>query len=275
MRYRVIAIALLAVGGVAGLSTWFLVSASHGATPPRTAPLVDTARTLPAGFQSYMTDTADPVTANFGYTLADVTAGDFNSLTTQKGLVWVGDWTTTSCTWAISDASLTALITTDIKPHSSHLYGFYIADEPDNSPCPSAPAALRERTALIHSLLPGYPTYAVIEFPSNYAHFNGTVDIMGIDPYPCHRGAACGTSEIPNYIAALKAAGVSRYWGVIQAFQDDYYRFPTATELTAMIRQWTASRWSGQQTFAWRYGGNSLSDHPDLLAVLARLNSGH
>ncbi len=262
------ALALIVVGGVASLLTWFAVGASRGPAPPAATPAA-----LPAGFQSYMTDTADPATAGFGFTLADVTATGLSGLTKQKGLVWVGNWTKTSCTWAVNDANLTALIAAHVMPNRAHLYGFYIADEPDNSTCPSAATALRARTALIHSLLPGYPTYAVIEFPSNYAKFNGSVDIMGIDPYPCHRGAACSTTEIPTYIAALRSAGVRRYWGVIQAFQDNYYRFPTAAELAAMVSQWKASGWSGQQTFAWRYAGSALSDHPDLLAILRRLNS--
>jgi hypothetical protein len=274
VKFRLTAVAFLALVCVAGASSWFVVSASRRATHLGAAPPVATAKALPARFQSYMTDTADPATAGFGYTLADTSAGGLASLTNQKAMVWVGNWTKSSCTWAISDASLSALITTYVKPNIAHVYGFYIADEPDHAPCPSAPAALRARTALIHSLLPGYPTYAVIEFPSNYAKFNGTVDIMGIDPYPCHRGASCSTTEIPSYIAALKSAGVHRYWGVLQAFQDSYYRFPTAAELTAMISQWMASQWSGQQTFAWQYAGNNLSDHPDLLAVLTRLNNG-
>ncbi len=272
MKARLVALALIAVG-TAGASAWYAVSRSRGSAS-RPAPAASAATALPSGFQSYMTDTADPVTAGFGFTLADVTAAELGSLNKQKGLVWVGNWTRTSCTWAVSDATLTALIATDVRPNKAHVYGFYIADEPDNSTCPGTAAALRARTALIHTLLPGYPTYAVIEFPSNYATFNGSVDIMGIDPYPCHRGAACSTTEIPTYVAALKSAGVRRYWGVIQAFQDAYYRFPTAAELVAMIDQWKASDWSGQQTFAWRYAGGALSDHPDLLAILSRLNSG-
>jgi hypothetical protein len=272
MRARLVALAVIAVGATAA-SAWYAVSRS-ATSVSRPVPAASAATALPSGFQSYMTDTADPVTAGFGYTLADVTAIELGGLTKQKGLVWVGNWTRTSCTWAVSDATLTALIATDVRPNKAHLYGFYIADEPDGSACPGATAALRARTALIHTLLPGYPTYAVIEFPSHYASFNGSVDIMGIDPYPCHRGAACSTTEIPADVAALKSAGVRRYWGVIQAFQDAYYRFPTTAELVAMIAQWKVSGWSGQQTFAWRYAGNALSDHPGLLAVLGRLNSG-
>ncbi len=273
MRTRPVIVALLALIGATVACGWLLSGGVRGltATPSALAP---TEHALPAGFTSYITDSADPSTANVGYTLVDAAPTGLASLTDQKALVWVGNWTKSTCSWAIGDAALATMINTYVKPNIAHVYGFYIADEPDHSACPSAPGALRERTRLIHTLLPGYPTYAVIEFPDNYARFAGTVDIMGADPYPCHRGASCSTTQIPSVIAALRSAGVHRYWGVLQAFQDSFYRFPTATELRVMIHQWMASEWSGQQTFAWRFAGNSLADHPELLAVLRCLNRG-
>jgi chitodextrinase len=41
-----------------------------------------------------------------------------------------------------------------------------------------------------------------------------------------------------------------------------------------MLSQWAASRETGMMTFAWSWGGNSLSSKPDLLSVLQSFNQG-
>jgi hypothetical protein len=114
----------------------------------------------------------------------------------------------------------------------------------------------------------------VVTEPGNFAAFAHATEVMGADPYPCLRGRPCDWAQIPAYIAALRAAHVSRYWGLLQAFSCCQWRYPTPAELTRMIRQWQQSGWQGEQTFAWSYSGSSLAARPRLLAVLRRLNSG-
>ena len=71
-------------------------------------------------------------------------------------------------------------------------------------------------------------------------------------------------SRANGEIALLEAAGVPRYWGVLQAFADSYYRYPTRDELREAFARWRSSRMDGYLVFAWSYAGNSLDDHPDL-----------
>jgi hypothetical protein len=227
-------------------------------------------------FAAYMTNARDPFIAQYGYGLVDATPSQVSTVGKgQKALVWVGNYDKVNCVWEIVDAQVQYRISTYHLDTSDKVYGYYIADEPDGRRCPNGPRDVAARTALIHRLDPTHPTtYVVLEHPDQYALYAGTADIIGADPYPCHWGAPCDTTKIPNAIAALHAAGIARYWGVLQTFQDSYYRYPTVDELTAMIEQWRASAWSGEQTFAWTWAGNNLADHPELLAVLTRLNTG-
>ncbi len=229
-----------------------------------------------SSFTAYMTESHDPVTLQYGYRLVDATPSQVAMVSSgQKALVWVGNYDKVSCVWQTDDAQVQTWISTYHLNTSDKVYGYYIADEPDGSRCPNGPRDMAARTALIRQLDPTHSTtYVVLEHPDQYALYAGDADIIGADPYPCHRGARCDMTKIPNAIAAMQAAGIARYWGVLQAFEDAYYRYPTADELTAMIGQWQASDWSGEQTFAWRWAGNSLTDHPDLLAVLKTLNTG-
>lgn len=229
----------------------------------------------PAGFATYMTNSHDPAIAQYGYGLVDATPSQVSAVDAgQKALVWVGNYDKANCAWEATDAQIQYWFSTFHLDSSDKVYGYYIADEPDGQRCANAPQDIAARTALIHQLDPAHPiTYVVLEHPDQYALYAGRADIIGADPYPCHWDAPCDTTKIPNAIAALQAAGITRYWGVLQAFQDSYYRYPTADELTAMIEQWRASAWSGQQTFAWTWAGNNLADHPMLLSVLTKLNT--
>jgi hypothetical protein len=158
--------------------------------------------------------------------------------------------------------------------------GYYIADEADDGlpryggRCPHVAAQIAARNALVHRLAPGTFTYEIVTEPGNFAAFAKLTDVLGADPYPCKVGHPCDLTMIPRYIAALRAAHVVRYWGVLQAFSYEDWRYPTAAELREMISQWERSGWEGEQTYAWSFMGQSLTQHPDLLSVLRSLNSG-
>jgi hypothetical protein len=110
--------------------------------------------------------------------------------------------------------------------------------------------------------------------PGNpYAPYVGTVDVIGADPYPCSYTNGCRMTKIEDEIQLLEAAGVPRYWGVLQAFADSYYRYPTPDELREEFTLWRASRMEGYVVFAWSYAGNSLEDHPELVDVLREENA--
>ncbi len=230
----------------------------------------------------YMTDTsAGPQILRYGYNLVDL--GPYPSLVDklpagQRALVWIGNYNPASCSFALSGAQVRAAI----RPLAGDpkVAGYYLADEADDAVpafgghCRRVAAQVTARSRLVHKLAPGAFTYEVVTEPRNFAAFAGATDVLGTDPYPCKGGGGCNWSMIPRYIAALHAAHVARYWGVLQAFSAQAWRYPTAAELRTMIGQWEHSDWQGEQTFAWSYGGGSLAAHPRLLAVLRDLNLG-
>ncbi|MDA8322634.1 MAG: hypothetical protein M0030_22900 [Actinomycetota bacterium] len=230
----------------------------------------------------YLTDSpGGQIDRRLGFDLADT--GPFRSVIDrlpagQRALVWIGPYDPATCSFAISAAALRrvlAPLAADPK-----VAGYYIADEADDAlpgyggHCPDVAAQVRARSRLVHRLAPGAFTYEVVTEPGNFAAFATATDVLGADPYPCRAGGGCDWSMIPRYIAALTAARVARYWGVLQAFSAGPWRYPTPLELRTMIRQWARSRWQGAQTFAWSYAGHSLARHPGLLAVLRAFNVG-
>src|SRR5439155_876720 len=97
---------------------------------------------------------------------------------------------------------------------------YNLADEPHVWDCPSAPQDLAARSALVKSLDPGTPTFAVImaHWPENpYAPYVGTVDIIGADRYPCSWAKGCVFTDIDETIGLLETAKVPRYWAIVQA----------------------------------------------------------
>jgi calcineurin-like phosphoesterase family protein len=190
-----------------------------------------------------------------------------------RGLVWVGDYDNSTCNWELSDAQ----VRHEIKRGDPKVAGYVISDEPDPKACPDAPAQHRARSRMIHSLDPGKLTVMVMDANSGKASLDqiprwvGVTDYVGLDPYPCYQGRACKYSWISTIIRAADRTGL-RYWGVVQAFADPPWRWPTPAEESHMLSQWAASRASGYMTFAWKWRGSSLGARPALLAALTRFN---
>lgn len=192
-----------------------------------------------------------------------------------RGLVWVGDYDNSTCSWQVSDSELRS----DIRAGDRKVAGYFFSDEPDPYACPDAPAQHRVRSRLIHALDPGKLTVMVMDSNSGSESLNqipswvGAADYVGLDPYPCYQGERCRYSRITAIIRAADRAGL-RYWGVVQAFDDSDWRWPTPAEETHMLSQWASSREAGYMTFAWTWDGHDLSQRPALLRVLTRFNRG-
>jgi hypothetical protein len=231
----------------------------------------------------YLTDLGNgAVDHAYGYNLVDL--GPYRSVIDalpagERALVWIGNYSPARCAFDMSDANVRQALGT--LAGDPKVAGYYLADEADDAlptyggHCPDVATQVTQRSRLIHQLAPGAFTYEVVTEPGNFAAFAHATDVMGADPYPCLRGHACDWAKIPEYIAALNAAHVSRYWGLLQAFGYGQWRAPTVAELARMIGQWAHSRWQGEQTFSWSYLSWSLKSHPDLLAVLKSLNAGN
>jgi len=211
-----------------------------------------------------------------GFTVIDTGTdpGVVNALPAgRRALVWLGNYDNTTCTWERSDDWVVANV--GLLAGNPKVEAYNLADEPRLWQCPSAVRDLAGRSALVKSLDPGRPTFAVIQphFPENpYAPYVGTVDIIGVDRYPCSWAAGCVYAKIDETIGLLEAAKVPRYWAVVQAFADSYYRWPTVEELHEEFRHWRASRMEGYVVFSWAYLGDSLANHPDVLSALTAEN---
>lgn len=228
----------------------------------------------------YMTDqSVEHVTEPYGYNLVDL--DPFRSVIDdlprgQRALVWIGPYDPATCAFDVSDAEVRRMLAP--LAGDRKVAGYYIADEADDAlpayggKCPHVVAQVTARSTLVHMLAPGAFTYEVVTEPGNFAAFARATDVLGADPYPCLARRRCDMTMIPRYIAALRAAKVAHYWGVLQAFSTREWRYPTPAELQAMIEQWQQSSWQGEQTFAWSYSGHSLMQHPALLAELRALN---
>lgn len=228
----------------------------------------------------YLTDASSGTRAqHYGFNLVDI--GPYRPLIDalpagERAMVWLGGYSPASCSFVTTDAKVRAqLLALRGDPKVA---GYYLADHADDAlpryggHCPNVAAQITARGRLVHSLAPGPFTYELVAEPGNYAAFAHATDVLGADPYPCQVGRPCDWSEIPRYIAALDAAHVARYWGVLQAFSYQKWRSPTPSELALMIRQWRQSRWEGEQVFSWAWRGWFLSGHPGLLAVLRSYN---
>ncbi|NUR40867.1 MAG: hypothetical protein HOV73_12360 [Streptomyces sp.] len=248
-----------------------------GSCAPERAPSARTSYApVPGDFLSVALNTTDPATRRYGYSLADVTPDGVASVVAgQRALVWLGGYDKKRCRWNWTDAEVGRRFARYGLADAPRIAGYFIADEPNTDlNCPGAAADVRARAALVRSLDPDRRRFTVVNVdrPDHFAAFRGVTDVMSVNVYPCLVGEPCDWTKIPRTLESLRKAGVTRYMGMIQAFSFEQWRWPTAEELTGMIAQWQRSDWLGQLTFSWKYKGGELTDHPELLRVLKRLN---
>lgn len=202
----------------------------------------------------------------------------------MKGVVWLGNFINgPTCGFDKDDNTVTRLL--KVIAGSREISAYYLGDEPHVTECPQAPALFKQRTALVHALDPGSQTFTVIQASENgvshdYAPWAGAVDIIGFDVYPCVRSSSmCNFNAIDAAIAAIKAAGIRRYWAIVQDFQDCYYRLPTPSEIAAQFDRWARSDMGGYFVFSWNYqpansacAGAALDGRADNIGVLKAVN---
>jgi hypothetical protein len=218
----------------------------------------------------------DEVALGFNYIDSGPYLGEMRTLAAHhlKGLVWLGGYDNKTCRFHDSDAW--------VRSHVSAIAGnpgvgaYFIDDEPNAAACPTAPAQIRARSALVKSIDPGPPTL-LVQYRVDELHlFAGTADVIGLDHYPCSRQHGCNYSIIDQEAAVADKLGI-RYWGVIQAHGDSYYSVPTPQQLHEEFMHWRATRMQGYLVFAWHWpSGNSslwLANNHSLQGQLARENA--
>jgi hypothetical protein len=173
-----------------------------------------------------------------------------------KGFVWLGGYSNTTCTFNESNQW--------VRSRVSELAGnpgvgaYLVDDEPDAVACPTAPAQIEARSNLVKSIDPGPPTVVVTYKVAQLALFAHKVDVLGLDHYPCSIKYGCDYSKIDEQAAEADRLGV-RYWGVIQAVGDDWYKVPTPEELHQQFVHWRSTNMEGYLVFAWRYPADNQS----------------
>ena len=174
-----------------------------------------------------------------------------------KGFIWLGGYSNETCTFNYTDDWVRSHVGA-IAGHPG-VGGYFIDDEPDAAACPTAPAQIKARADLVKSIDPGPPTFIVAYKVDQLKLFAGKVDVIAIDRYPCSIANGCDYSKADAAAAEADRLGI-RYWGVIQAFGDDWYRVPTVSELHQQFLHWRATNMSGYLVYAW----HSPHDRPDL-----------
>lgn len=182
-----------------------------------------------------------------------------------KGIVWLGGYSNERCAFNQTDGWVRTHV--GAIAGDPAVAGYFIDDEPDAVKCPAAPRQMKARSTLVKSIDPRPPTFLVDYKVEQFKLWAGTVDVLGLDHYPCSRAHGCDYSIIDEQAAEADRLGV-RYWGVVQAAGDDYYKVPTKEELSRQFSHWRATRMEGYLVFAWRWPPRNsslwLANNPQL-----------
>jgi chitodextrinase len=264
---------LVAGSGPGAVGADLGIAAEHARTPP------------PRFRYIYDSGSAPAAAAADGWNLIDVGSREAADALPSgtRGLIWVGDYNNSTCSWEISNSTVTSEVQRMVG--DAKIFGYFISDEPNPYACPNAPAQHKARSDLIHSIDPTKPTVIVLDSNGftgmgspdaidQIPLWKGTATYIGLDPYVCYSwSSTCDYARIDANIAAADAAGIN-YWGVVQAFNDSSWRWPTADEMQHILAQWANSHEAGYMTFAWTWAGNNLSSQPALLDTLKQFNNG-
>lgn len=188
-----------------------------------------------------------------------------------------------------------------------NVYGYYIADEPHPMKCPNAAADIRARADYLHAHSSFQKAFIVIvdgdgncesDLGCEYRALrpaNTHVDLVGLDPYPCHYNdagdrVACHYSMIDQRVASATASGIplGMIVPVFQAFGQEgrvngtvYYRTPSPSELTTILSTWHRLVPKPVMDYAYTFGiqcstscpaPQALLNHPDLQSLIEAHN---
>jgi hypothetical protein len=188
-----------------------------------------------------------------------------------KGFIWLGGYSNDTCSFRRSESWVRSHVE-DIAGHSA-VGAYFVDDEPNAASCPNAPAQMEARSDLLKSIDPGATTFIVVYRVEQLKLFAGATDVIGLDDYPCKlKLHGCDYSVIEEQADEADRLGI-RYWGVIQAWGDDYYKLPTPAELREQFVQWRGTNMEGYLVFAWNYPDDMprlwLAKHPRLQAQIS------
>lgn len=212
-----------------------------------------------------------------------------------KAMIWTGSLDNSSSTPGFSLAQFKAQV--NALKSDPRVYGYFISDEPHPAKFPLAAAHVRERADYLRATAPAQKSFIVILDGTNscrgtlgceYAALAPSkthVDLVGVDSYPCHLGAACDYAKITERVDVAAKNGVpkSAMVPVYQGFGQEgkasgaYYRTPTAAELSRMLSTWTAALPNAVLDYAYTWGTQTsapqaLANHSALVSVVKGYN---
>jgi len=257
-----------------------------------------------------------------GFNLIDITGSKTNPASTlavvnalpdeTQALVWVGNLGNApkgqKCPPpGFSDVEFKALV--DMLANTPKVFGYNLADEPHPSVCPDAANAIKARSDYIHTYASGQKAYITIQDGSNMCpegegcEYHALrpeithVDLIGLDPYPCHfnnagQAVRCDTSIISKRVELAIANGIptSAIVPVFHAFGQEgrldgksiYYRTPTTAEFQEMLDLWKSLLPNPIFDFAYTWGiqctesscpaPQGLKNHPELQSLIKQHN---
>jgi hypothetical protein len=214
-----------------------------------------------------------------GYNVHDIgmSAGEASALPAgTQGMAWVGvDGTACPAPSAAFKSFVTA------NASNPKLFGYYLMDEPANGNCV---ASIKAHADYIHAQAPGKKAFIVLtDWPGTYGQYAPSktdVDLVGLDPYPCHSGT-CTYSEVAREVNAAEAAGIplATIAPTFQDFGGAGWDAPTAAQLQLILSSWKAVVPDPQMDYAysWSTQSGSLTDslgtRTDWQSVMSAHNS--
>lgn len=227
----------------------------------------------------------------------------------MRALVWVGNLDNTNCsTPGFTLAQFEALV--DVLAGDPRVFGYFLSDEPHPMTCTSAAVDIRTRADYIHAHAPGQIAFITALDGSNacganlgceyqaLAPANTHVDLVGLDPYPCHYDTAgnpvpCDDNAIRTKVNLAVSKGIPTT-AIVPVFDEfgqegrldgkaAYYRTPSANELTSMLATWATLVPHPAFDFAYTFGvqcttttcpaPQAIVNHPELQTIVGAHNA--
>ena len=290
-----------------------LAAAGCGKTASKPA---ETARSAPATrHYAFGTNRNQRQALSLGFDVMDITGSGSNPRRTKsivdalpervQGMIWVGNLDNTDCsTPGYTTRQYRALV--DALARDRKVYGFYLADEPHPQACTHAAADIRARADYLHARSAFEKAFIVVqdgagpcgsslgcEFEA-LAPAKTHVDLVGLDPYPCHYAGGdtvpCDYGLIRERVEAATSHGVPAR-AIVPLFQEfgqqgrvggpTYYRMPDPGELRAILSTWSSLVPSPSLDAAYAFGvqcsttcpaPQALANHAELQPVVRAYN---
>jgi hypothetical protein len=210
-------------------------------------------------------------TYGFNLIVAGINGRLLHHLKRNGASAWVQPNIWTGCGYEYSNSHAIRLARRAVATRA--VSGFYVADEPSVSACPSAPAQIAAWTSTLHAHFPRIPTIIATYDATDLIAFAHSANEFALDIAPCQYGNGCRYSWINALAATADRLGL-KYFGIPQAFGGDgHYDLPTASQLRRMIHTWKATKELGYVVYAFSAVGMPsstwLQNDPSLLSTIA------